>query len=140
VVIVLGARHVGKSTLLEQVAAGEGGHRQLVTLDDPAVRSAAALDPTGFVATLETPVAIDEIHRVPELMTEIKLRADRDQTPGQFALTGSANLLEMKQVKDSGAPCRTPLSPTVQALCSCSTPPPCGSSSLRAPNAMRRLG
>jgi predicted AAA+ superfamily ATPase len=34
-------------------------------------------------------------------MTEIKLRVDRDKTPGQFAITGSANLLEMTQVKDS---------------------------------------
>jgi predicted AAA+ superfamily ATPase len=101
VVIVLGARQVGKSTLLEQVAAGEGGRRELVTLDDQATRSAATLDPAGFIATLDTPVAIDEVQRVPELMTEIKLRVDRDNTPGQFAITGSANLLEMKQVKDS---------------------------------------
>lgn len=34
-------------------------------------------------------------------LTEIKLRVDRDKTPGQFAVTGSANLLEMKQVKES---------------------------------------
>ena len=101
VVIVLGARQVGKSTLLERVAAGEEGRRRLITLDDQAIRSAATLDPAGFVATLKTPVAIDEIQRVPELMTEIKLRVDRDHSPGQFALTGSANLLEMKQVKDS---------------------------------------
>lgn len=53
------------------------------------------------MATLKTPVAIDEIQRVPELITEIKLRVDRDKTPGQFALTGSANLLEMTRVKDS---------------------------------------
>jgi uncharacterized protein len=100
VVIVLGARQVGKSTLLERVAS-EGARRELVTLDDQAIRSAATLDPAGFIATLDTPVAIDEIQRVPELMTEIKLRVDRDNTPGQFAITGSANLLEMKQVKDS---------------------------------------
>lgn len=101
VVILLGARQVGKSTLLEQVAADERARRRLITLDDQAVQSAAARDPVGFIATLQTPVAIDEIQRVPELMTEIKLRVDRDRTPGQFALTGSTNLLEMKQVKDS---------------------------------------
>jgi len=72
-----------------------------MTLDDQATRSAAAADPAGFIAELKTPVAIDEIQRVPELMTEIKLRVDRDGTPGQFAITGSANLLEMKQVKES---------------------------------------
>ena len=101
VVVVLGARQVGKSTLLQQVSAAEAAGRELLTLDDQAVRSAAAIDPAGFIATLNTPVAIDEIQRVPELMTEIKLRVDRDNTPGQFAITGSANLLEMKQVKDS---------------------------------------
>lgn len=101
VVVVLGARQVGKSTLLEQVASAEGSGRQVITLDDQAVRSAAATDPAGFIAALRTPVAIDEIQRVPELMTEIKLRVDGDRTPGQFAITGSANLLEMKQVKDS---------------------------------------
>jgi predicted AAA+ superfamily ATPase len=101
VVIVLGAQQVGKSTLLEQVTASEDAGRELITLDDQAVRSAATLDPAGFIASLATPVAIDEIQRVPELMTEIKLRVDRDKTSGQFALTGSANLLEMKQVKDS---------------------------------------
>jgi uncharacterized protein len=101
VVVILGARQVGKSTLLEQVAAGERAGRAVLTLDDQVVREAAAGDPAGFIATLKTPVGIDEIQRVPELMTEIKLRVDRDKAPGQFVITGSANLLEMKQVKDS---------------------------------------
>jgi predicted AAA+ superfamily ATPase len=101
VVVVLGARQVGKSTLLDQVASTEGAGREILTLDNQAVRAAATTDPTGFVAGLRTPVAIDEVQRVPELMTEIKLRVDRDGTPGQFAITGSANLLEMKQVKES---------------------------------------
>lgn len=101
VVVVLGARQVGKSTLLEQVASAEGKGREVFTLDEQAIRSAAEIDPAGFIATLDTPAVIDEIQRVPELVTEIKLRVDRDKTPGQFAITGSANLLEMKQVKDS---------------------------------------
>lgn len=101
VVIVLGARQVGKSTLLEQIASAEGSGRKVLTLDDQGVRESAAADPAGFVAGLDTPVAIDEVQRVTELMTEIKLRVDRDKSPGQFMLTGSANLLEMTQVKDS---------------------------------------
>lgn len=101
VVVLLGARQVGKSTLLQQVAAVEDAGREILTLDDQPTRSAAVADPAGFIAALNTPVAIDEIQRVPELMTEIKLRVDRDKTPGQFAITGSANLLEMKQVKES---------------------------------------
>jgi predicted AAA+ superfamily ATPase len=101
VVVILGARQVGKSTLLEQVAAAEQVGRTVLTLDNQPTREAAIADPAGFIATLDTPVAIDEVQRVPELMTEIKLRVDKDKTPGQFAITGSANLLEMKQVKES---------------------------------------
>jgi predicted AAA+ superfamily ATPase len=101
VVVILGARQVGKSTLLQQVATAERAGREILTLDDQPARAAATADPAAFIAGLDTPVAIDEIQRVPELMTEIKLRVDRDKTPGQFVVTGSANLLEMKQVKDS---------------------------------------
>lgn len=92
---------MGKSTLLEQVAAAEGKGRTILTFDDQAVREAALADPAGFVAGLETPVALDEVQRVPEIMTEIKLRVDQDKSPGQFLITGSANLLEMKKVKES---------------------------------------
>jgi predicted AAA+ superfamily ATPase len=101
VVVLLGARQVGKSTLLDQLCAVEGAGRRVLTLDNQAVRAAAQSDPVGFIAALDTPVAIDEIQRAPELMTEIKLRVDQDKSPGQFALTGSANLLEMKNVKES---------------------------------------
>jgi predicted AAA+ superfamily ATPase len=101
VVVVLGARQVGKSTLLEEVVAVEGAGRDLITLDSQPVRAAAIADPAGFIAALDTPVAIDEIQRVPELMTEIKLTVDRDPRPGQYLITGSANLLEMRQVKES---------------------------------------
>lgn len=101
VVVILGARQAGKSTLLEQFITAEGSARKILTLDQQAVRTAAERDPAGFVAELEVPVAIDEVQRVPELMTEIKLRVDRDKSPGQFVVTGSANLLEMKRVKES---------------------------------------
>ena len=48
-------------------------------------------------------MAIDEIQRVPELMIAVKAAVDREQqeTPGRFILTGSANLLLMKQVSES---------------------------------------
>jgi hypothetical protein len=46
-VIVLGARQVGKSTLLEHVAASENATRELITLADQAIRSAATIDPAA---------------------------------------------------------------------------------------------
>jgi len=100
VVVVLGARQVGKSTLVEQIAATDRQATTL-TLDDQATRDSAIDDPTGFVAGLTPPVVIDEIQRAPELLLAIKVRVDRDQAPGQFLLTGSANILTAPRVADA---------------------------------------
>jgi hypothetical protein len=100
VVLVLGARQVGKSTLCTSIAA-EDHPATAFTLDDRATRDAAANDPTGFVAGLPDRVVIDEIQRVPDLVLAIKEAVDRDPTPGRFLLTGSANLLTNHRVRDS---------------------------------------
>lgn len=99
-VAVLGARQVGKSTLIEAIAA-EDHPARVLTLDDQATRAGAINDPTGFVAALRTPVVIDEIQRAPDLLLAIKARVDRDPTPGQFLLTGSANLLTAPLISDA---------------------------------------
>lgn len=100
-VFVLGARQVGKSTLARQIA--EGAHpAQIINLDDKALRDAALADPEGFVAGLQRPVMIDEVQRgSPDLLLAIKSVVDRDLTPGQFLLTGSANLLSNRKVPDA---------------------------------------
>lgn len=100
VVVVLGARQVGKSTLVEQIAT-EDRPANVLTLDDQATRDAASADPTGFVAGLTTPIVIDEVQRVPDLLLAIKVRVDSNQTPGQFLLTGSANILTAPRIADA---------------------------------------
>lgn len=100
VVVVLGARQVGKSTLVEQIAAKDHPARVL-TFDDRATREAAAEDPTGFVAGVATPVVIDEVQRVPDVLLAIKRRVDRNPEPGQFLLTGSANILTAPRIADA---------------------------------------
>jgi predicted AAA+ superfamily ATPase len=100
VVALLGARQAGKSTLARMLAA-DRLPADYVTLDDEPVRSLAAGDPVGFVAGLGRRTIIDEIQRAPELLLAIKSRVDRDQTPGQFLLTGSANLRRIPTVADA---------------------------------------
>lgn len=100
IAVVLGARQVGKSTLVQQIANVDRP-ATILTLDDRATRDAALDDPTGFVAGLKPPVVIDEVQRAPDLMLAIKVRVDRDQTPGQFLLTGSANLLTAPRIVDA---------------------------------------
>lgn len=100
VVFVMGARQVGKSTLVSGVAAKDHPAR-LLTLDDQVTRDAALADPAGFVAGLDRPVVLDEIQRAPDLLLAIKETVDRDTRPGQFLLTGSANVLSNRKVKDA---------------------------------------
>jgi predicted AAA+ superfamily ATPase len=100
VVVVLGARQVGKSTLVQKIA-DERGAMPVLTLDDQATRTAAGQDPTGFVADLSTPVVLDEAQRIPDVLLAIKQRVDDDPRPGQFLLTGSANILTAPKIADA---------------------------------------
>ena len=100
VVVVQGARQVGKTTLLREVVAEDRG--LLVTFDDELTRAAAQADPVGFLSQMsEGLLAIDEVQRVPELVLALKLVVDRDPRPGRFLLTGSANLLRLPATEDS---------------------------------------
>jgi hypothetical protein len=46
-------------------------------------------------------VTLDEVQREPDLLRAVKRAIDRRRRPGQFLLTGSANLLLMRQVSES---------------------------------------
>lgn len=100
VVLLHGARQVGKSTLAQEVASGPHPARYL-SFDDETVLAAAKSDPPGFVHALQGPVVLDEIQRVPELLTSIKVAVDRNRQPGQFLLTGSANVLLLPKLSES---------------------------------------
>jgi predicted AAA+ superfamily ATPase len=96
-VVVTGARQTGKSTLAEHLVPGERRYR---SLDDLDVLDAARRDPEVLVGGRE-PVTLDEVQRAPDLLHAVKRAIDRDRAAGRFLLTGSANLLLMKQVSES---------------------------------------
>jgi uncharacterized protein len=100
IVLVAGARQVGKTTLTRAISSGPHPMRPL-TLDDRATRDAAISDPTGFVSGLAGPVLIDEIQRAPDLLLAIKDDVDRDTNPGRYLLTGSTHLLASKRINDA---------------------------------------
>ena len=97
---ITGPRQVGKSTLAKQLQAA-GVVPNYFTLDDEAIRAAARADPDGFALSLPRPAVIDEVQRAPDLMLAVKQILDNDPTPGQFLLTGSADLLTAKVVADA---------------------------------------
>lgn len=99
-VALLGARQVGKSTLVADLAASDYPAR-FINLDDEATANAARADPTGLVAEISGRAVIDEIQRAPGLLLAIKQRLDSDRSRGQFLLTGSANILTLPAVADA---------------------------------------
>jgi len=108
VVLVNGARQVGKTTLVRAIAAGKSGMRY-VTLDDAATLAAAQIDPTGFISGLGECVVIDEIQKAPELFPAIKVAVDRLGKSGRFLLTGSADVLTLPTLSESLAGRMEPL-------------------------------
>jgi predicted AAA+ superfamily ATPase len=95
--VVTGARQTGKSTLAEHLLPGK---RRYISLEDLYRLAAARRDPELLVGGTQ-PVTIDEVQREPELLRAVKRAIDRDRKPGRFLLTGSANLMLMRQVSES---------------------------------------
>jgi hypothetical protein len=85
VVTILGPRQSGKTTLT-RMAFPAKAYR---SLEDPDVRLAAHTDPRGFLDELPDGAILDEIQRVPELLSYLQGRVDRERRRGLFILTGS---------------------------------------------------
>jgi predicted AAA+ superfamily ATPase len=113
VVLIAGPRQAGKTTLARQFS---GSDRPYITLDDVGSLNAARTDPIGFIRGIKRAV-IDEVQRAPELMLAIKESVDRDDEPGRFLLTGSANLATIPAIADSlaGRLAVVPLLPFAQS-------------------------
>ncbi|MBI5197427.1 MAG: ATP-binding protein [Nitrospirae bacterium] len=100
VVLLVGARQTGKSTLV-QALAGKDWPARYLTLDDRIVLDAALTNPDGFLQQTGLPVILDEVQRAPDLLRAVKLIVDRHRRPGMFLLTGSANILTLSRVSET---------------------------------------
>ena len=101
IVLIQGPRQCGKTTLAQMIGKS-AGYRYL-TFDDENTLLYATEDPVGFVNSLPERVILDEAQLATGLFRSIKLSVDQDRTPGRFILTGSVNLLLMRQTKESFA-------------------------------------
>jgi len=99
VVLIHGPCQCGKTTLARTV--GDAAGYAYISFDDDVLRASVLADPVGFVADLPDKVVLDEVQRVPELFTALKVAVDRDRRPGRFILTGSANVLLVPRLADS---------------------------------------
>ena len=98
VLLLTGARQVGKTTLLRHLA---GDERRYVTLDDPLARALANDDPRLFLSRFPPPVLIDEVQYAPGLLSFLKMAVDETPMRGGFWLTGSQPFHLMGGVSES---------------------------------------
>lgn len=97
-IVLTGPRQSGKTTLFRMLFSGT---HEFVSLEDPDVRIRAKDDPIRFLNQYKPPVIIDEIQYIPELLSYIKNRIDRERKPGQWLLTGSQNFVLMHNISQS---------------------------------------
>ena len=97
VILVTGARQVGKSTLLKHC----DNKRNYVTLDDYKERELAINDPELFLQRHKAPLIIDEIQYAPNILPYIKIAVDNSDKKGQYWLTGSQQFHMMKNITES---------------------------------------
>ena len=98
VLLVTGARQVGKTTLLRHLCSDT---RATVSLDDPRLLELARKDPALLFQRFKPPILIDEIQYAPGLLPYIKMDVDARGEPGRYWLTGSQQFHLMRDVSES---------------------------------------
>ncbi len=98
-ILLLGARQVGKSTLLTHLLP------QVKSFVFSPVQDVykARQDPDLFLESFPAPLILDEVQYVPELLASLKQKIDRSEAKGQFYLTGSQNFSMLRNVSESMA-------------------------------------
>lgn len=98
VVVISGARQVGKSTLLKHEF---GDIAELVVFDPIVDIQNARQDPELFLRNQKAPLILDEIQYAPQVVPVLKRLVDENHRPGQFILTGSQQWEVMKHLSES---------------------------------------
>jgi len=100
VVVLLGARQTGKTTLVRSHPALAA--YPYLTLDDLGIRLQAGADPEALVSRAPR-LVLDEVQRARDLLIAVKRAVDQDRPRrlGRFVLTGSANLLMLQRIGET---------------------------------------
>jgi predicted AAA+ superfamily ATPase len=100
IVAIIGARQIGKTTLVRQLAQQIAAPVTVFDLENP--RDLARLeDPLLALEGLQGLVVLDEIQRRPELFPILRVLADRRPLPARFLVLGSASPDLLKQSSES---------------------------------------
>lgn len=97
VVTIYGPRQSGKTTLARHLFPDFA----YANLEHPTVRELAVRDPEAFFRQYPAPAVIDEVQRVPDLLSHIQVRVDESGKAGQYVLTGSHQPILRAKVSQS---------------------------------------
>lgn len=97
VVTVTGPRQSGKTTLCKKVFP----EKSYVSLEALDIRQFADEDPRGFLSRYSEGAIIDEIQRVPALVSYLQTFVDEKPAAGQFILTGSQQFELLSHITQS---------------------------------------
>ena len=96
-VTVTGPRQSGKTTLCRVAFP----HLKYINLELPDQREFAQSDPRSFLAQVGDGAILDEIQRVPELLSYLQVLADEKKKNSLFILTGSQHLMLSEAISQS---------------------------------------
>lgn len=96
-VTLFGPRQCGKTTLARELFS----NYSYANLEDTQIRLLAQTDPEEFFEKYPEPVIIDEIQRVPELLSSVQVRIDKNHKAGSYLITGSQQVPLKKAVAQS---------------------------------------
>jgi len=97
IVTVTGPRQSGKTTLCRKVFP----HKKYYSFENPDIRQRAVNDPRGFLEELGNGAILDEVQRIPEILSYVQGIVDEADKSGMFILTGSAQFELLSNVTQS---------------------------------------
>jgi len=104
ILTITGPRQSGKTTLARRTFP----NLAYLNLEEPQLRVQAAADPRGILARHSGGLLLDEIQRLPELLSTLQVLVDEGDRPGRFVLTGSEQT-SLRQVVSQSLAGRTAL-------------------------------
>lgn len=96
-ITLIGPRQSGKTTLARKFFKSF----EYYNFENPDIRDAALYDPRRFLTAIKSSVILDEIQRVPEIISYLQEILDDDIDRRQFILTGSNNLKISEKISQS---------------------------------------
>lgn len=96
-VTIFGPRQSGKTTL----AQNQFAHLPYFSFEDPDIRLRVQQDPRSFLNEISHGAVLDEVQRVPDILSYLQGVIDNDPTPGKYILTGSHQPLVHQSITQS---------------------------------------